>query len=403
MKPKRLVSIAVLMIALAGSCATQSTLSGLRAACVGPLDQKNPDTHQAVLQHALDKAGPGSVITVAPGTYAMSDPKGLRVYQGMTLILTGATFIWSSDVSEDGQTFLVEDASNVSIEGGRIIGMRSQWDPGVNIAGVRAMGESHDLTIRGLHCEDLSSNAVGVFGASDENPIRSVRIQEVTARNCCNFYGDYLSTDRGPAKGSVREDQGGVAFYFVSNWQVDGCRFERSQSDGTHFYHAHNGQFVNSTVTLSQMGGYFLEGCEDVVAIGNRFHSNGSRGVTIERDSRRCILANNLIAESGREGLWAPDAEQLVVSQNVFKENGIKDDAEKDCHIRIEDTNEYATVPTGVRIDGNLFITAEHQTAAIWAGSGVREVKVNANSFIGEGLPLKLADNARVDVSPSNG
>ena len=52
--------------------------------------------------------------------------------------------------------------------------------------------------------------------------------------------------------------------------------------------------------------------------------NNGSRGVTIERGSTRCTLANCLVAGSGREGLWAPNCTGLVISGNVFDRNGRK-------------------------------------------------------------------------------
>jgi len=61
------------------------------------------------------------------------------------------------------------------------------------------------------------------------------------------------------------------------------------------------GQIIGNTIAQAQMGGLFLEGCEDVVAIGNLIRRNGSRGVTIERDSLRCILANNIVEENGRD------------------------------------------------------------------------------------------------------
>ncbi|MEZ6050681.1 MAG: hypothetical protein R3C02_04705 [Planctomycetaceae bacterium] len=71
------------------------------------------------------------------------------------------------------------------------------------------------------------------------------------------MYGDYQAPKgelHGPEKGSVREDQGSVAFYYVEDFVVRGCRFSRSRSDGTHFYHCTNGHFSDNRVDRSKMG-----------------------------------------------------------------------------------------------------------------------------------------------------
>lgn len=370
------------MFLLAG-CQT-GNLKPENAIRIGPFAAGDGARHQGWIQEKMNAgAGQAQMYRFAPGEYLLSDPRGLRVPPDSVLMMDGARFVWAESIGSDGQTFLLENVSNVSIEGGMILGCRDRWEPGVNVAGVRILGASKDIRIAGLTCENLSSNAVGVFGAADNLPIRNVALTQVAAINCCNYYGDYLQPGKGPAPGSAREDQGSVAMYFVDGWLVDGCRFERSQSDGTHFFHSPNGRFVNSVVAESKMGGYFLEGCENVLASGNLIRENGSRGVTIERDSKNCTLSNNLVTRSGREGLWAPDVSGVIVSGNIFKENGQKDDGERDCEIRVDNTSEYATETQDLIIEGNIFHTNAHQTAAIFLGKGVREAFIGHNTFRG--------------------
>jgi len=371
--------ISFLFIVLAG--AASGVAAGFEA--VGPFQAEDAAEHQASIQKALDKgADTPTVFTFAPGDYVLTDPAGLRVHAGATLIMTGARFLLSEDIGKDGQAFLLDNVSDVEITGGEIIGRRDAWDNGVNVAGVRMFGGS-GLRVSGLTCRDLSSNAIGVFGESDEKPVRNVRLYKVTGVNCCNIYGDYLQEKSGPAPGSDRKDQGTVAFYHVDGWSVEGCRFDGSRSDGTHFYHAHNGIFAGSSVTNSQMGGYFLEGCENVVATGNLIRGNGSRGCTIERDSRFCTLTGNLVTLSGREGLWAPDVANILVTSNVFRENGQKDDGERDCEIRIDEGDHYKTRTSSIRVESNIFKTRPTQTAAIYLGEGVEEVAIQDNTFTG--------------------
>ena len=131
------------------------------------------------------------------------------------------------------------------------------------------------------------------------------------------------------------------------------------------------------------MGGYFLEGCERVTASGNLFQENGSRGVTIERDSHDCVLAACIIRHSGREGLWMPDVSSITVTGNVFVENGRKDDGEKDCEIRLDDTKEFSTLTRDIRIEGNILNTSAHQTAAIYVAPGIEGIDLANNTFQG--------------------
>ena len=363
---------------------------------IGPFDPEASADHQRMLQEAFDAAGSGHhVFVVVPGAYSFTDPKGVRLPGDCIVILQGARFVWAKDVSEDGQTFLLDGVSNVAIEGGEIIGRRDVWDPGVNVAGLRATGDCHGIQITDLTCRDLTSNAFGFFGKEDA-PMSGVTLVRVRGTNCCNYYGDYLSERTGPAPGSVREDQGTVAMYHVNDWLVDGCWFEGSRSDGTHFYHSHRGRFVNSVVRGSQMGGYFLEGCEDVIAANNHIDRNGSRGCTIERNSRNCLLANNIVSDSGREGLWAPDVEGILVQNNIFRTNGRKDDADKDCEIRIDEGEKFEVQTRDIRVEGNIFYTTVEQSAAVLLTDGVTDVAVQDNTFRGEAQAVLVSEQTRM-------
>ncbi|MCL4694619.1 MAG: right-handed parallel beta-helix repeat-containing protein [Candidatus Hydrogenedentes bacterium] len=362
---------------------------------IGPFDAVDPVEHQRMIQDAIDNAGPGRhIIVFAPGDYGFTDPGGVRIPGDCTVLLEGARILWSDAVEADGQTFLLKGVANVRFIGGEIVGRRDTWDPGVNVAGIRAMGDCHHIQITDLVCRELTSNAFGFFGTA-ETPMTEIELLRVRGYNCCNYYGDYLSEQSGPAKGSLREDQGTVAMYHVNDWLVDGCWFEGSHSDGTHFYLSHRGRFVNSVVRGSRMGGYFLEGCEDVIAANNHIDHNGSRGCTIERNSRDCLLVNNIVSSSGREGLWAPDVAGILVQNNIFRTNGRKDDAEKDCEIRLDESEKYEVITRDIRIEGNLFYTTPEQTAAIFLSDGVVDVVVGDNTFHGEARPVYVSEETR--------
>ena len=340
--------------------------------------------YQPQLQKAIDTAAQARrVLVFPPMVYLLEDEKGLTVHSDTTLFMYGAVFRFDDDNNEDGQAFLGQDVTDVQFLGGEIAGKRNAWAPSVNIAGVRITGNSARVGVRDMFIHDLSSNGIGVFGPSDESPIQDVVVTNTIVRNCCNVYVDYLQPGAGPARGSRREDQGGIAFYHVESFVVHGCSLEDSTSDGTHFYRCRHGQFTDNKVTGSQMGGYFLEGCQGVLASGNLIRENGSRGVTIERDSRDCTLVHNVVEHSGREGLWAPDVCGCLVANNVFRENGRKDDNGLDSEIKVEETDKYETVTEDFRITDNILYTTASQDTAVWITSGARGIVVENNSMRG--------------------
>jgi hypothetical protein len=100
--------------------------------------------------------------------------------------------------------------------------------------------------------------------------------------------------------------------------------------------------------------------------------ANGSRGATIERGSKNCIFSNNVVAASGREGLWAPDCLGLVVTNNIFDRNGRKPNGDRpryvwNANITINEApGEPTKSPTqDYLVANNLIISMASQVAAV--------------------------------------
>ncbi len=370
-------------------------------------------SYQAALQNALTEAARSRrALVFPPMTYLLNDEAGMSVPSHLTLYMYGAVFRFDAKRTKDGQAFRGHDVTDVRFLGGTVVGQRDKWPDSANIAGIRITGQSSGIRIQDMAFRDLSSNGIGLFGQDATHPIRRVWVSRTLIRNCCNKYTDYLKPHPGPARGSDRRDQGGVAFYFVQNFVVSECSLEGSRSDGTHFYRCRDGQFVNNKVLGSQMGGYFLEACERILASGNLIRDNGSRGVTIERGSRLCTLEHNLIENSGREGLWAPDVVGCVVTDNLFVRNGRKDHDGLDSEIRINDLPRGGGDPANVRpenyrIANNTFVTTASQGAAIQINSGVLGVVIEHNTFRGARRTIRvdpwLSGRGRVVVRLNEG
>ena len=378
-------------------------------------------SYQPALQRALEAAASsGREVRFPPGAYLLDDPAGLRIQSGQVLWLHGAVFLLSSDFTVDGQAFRGDSVSHVEFHGGEIVGRNDVWPLGTNIRGLYLTGECQHIRITGMTIRDLTSNGVGVFGSSLDNPARDIWLTDTVIDNCCNIYGDYQAEDRttrGPEKGSVREDQGSVAFYYVNDWVVRGCRFDRSRSDGTHFYKCANGQFSDNRVYRARMGGYFIETCEHVLATNNIIRDNGSRGVTIERGSRACTLIGNTIEGSGREGLWMPDCSRCIAMNNLFLRNGRKPNGQSphnvwNANVTInESRGDPSNSPAEYCIvSQNLFDTGENQIAAIRVVTEetVRGIVIEGNVLTGENRQIvvegpfsdRVRLNGNADLAP---
>lgn len=363
------------------------------------------EIYRAEIQDAIDQAaGSGQTLRFPAITFGI-DQQGWQLRSNLTIDMRGATIRLADACSSDGAVFRGTDVSGVTIIGGRIVGQNDIWPDGVNIRGFEFAGKSSEIRLRELHVRDLSSNAIGLFGTADAM-IRDVWIEDIIVDNCCKRYADYLSGEK-PEAGSVREDQGDVAFYFVENFVVRGCRFERSRSDGTHFYRSSHGQITDNRILRAKMGGYFLEQCDAVVGRGNVIVGNGSRGATIERGSTDCIFADNIVRRSGREGLWAPDCIGLVVTGNVFDQNGRKPNGpipryRWNANITINQAiKDPSNSPTrDYLISDNILRTTDQQIAAVRvdAVKDTQNIYLRGNILIGENARMMVEGVAADEV-----
>ena len=366
-------------------------------------------SYQDEIQRAIDEAArAGGVLEFPPMIYAATE-KGWQLRSGLMLKLHGAVFRLSDQCREDGALFHGRDVTDVTLSGGEIVGRNDVWPDGVNVRGVHIAGKSARIRIDGMRLRDLSSNGIGVFGEADAL-IRDVWVHDVIVENCCKRYPDYLSKEK-PEPGSQREDQGDVAFYYVEDFVVDGCRFERSRSDGTHFYRCRRGQITDNRIYRAKMGGYFIETCEGVIGRGNVMLENGSRGTTIERGSRNCVFSANVVSLSGREGLWAPDCIGLVVTGNVFDRNGRKPNGPEPPHIWNANVtiNEAVGEPTDsptrdYLVSDNLIYSTSSQIAAIRvdATQDTSNIVIRGNMLLGENQRLLVEGPKRAEVHLSD-
>ena len=366
-------------------------------------------SYQREIQRAIDEAAKAGATLVFSGMVYAVNENGWQLRSGSRLHMEGATFHVTPEASQDGAVFTGKDVKGVSLSGGQIVGRNDVWPDGVNIRGIHITGRSSNVSIDRVRMRDLSSNGIGIFGEKGQ-PIRDVWVRDVVIEHCCNRYPDYLSGEKWE-QGSQREDQGLIAFYFVEDFRVVGCRLERSRSDGTHFYRCRRGQITDNRIYRAKMGGYFVETCDDVIGRGNIMLENGSRGTTIERGSRNCIFADNVVAASGREGLWAPDCIGLLVTGNVFDRNGRKPNGKERHHIwnaniTINDSKgDPSNSPTrDYLVSNNLIYTTADQIAAIRVDAieTTRAIVLQGNVLRGENRKIIVEGPMASEVKLTN-
>jgi len=362
--------------------------------------------YQNHIQKAIDEAVEKNLSLVFPPMKYLVNESGLKIGSDLSISMYGAVFMVDENCSADGQVFFGNDVKNLNILGGEIKGRNDNWEEGVNIRGILLTGNSGNIRIKDMQIHDLTSNGIGIIGVKD-TPITDVWITDVYVNNCCNYYGDYESERPGPEPGSDRKDQGSVAFYYVNDFNVRGCRFEHSRSDGTHFYRCKRGQFTDNKVYGAQMGGYFLETCHDVTASNNIIKDNGSRGVTIERGSYNCTLIGNVVSNSGRQGLWAPDCVGLTITGNIFDKNGRKPNGTKkdriwNANITVNEAHDPTKTDTrDYIISNNIIYTTESQIAAIHVDADKSESIIIKNNLLrGENRKIKVdgENNGRIII-----
>lgn len=415
--------LSCLCIALLSATATQAVIAAPNVKVTHVTDLLPADyvtdgsvSYQPQIQQAIDAAAlTGGEVIFAPITYRIDNPAGLRISSNLTLTMNGATFLFGENCGADGQLFFGENVTDVRFHGGTIIGRNDVWSEGINIRGIYLVGECRNIRIEEMQMRDLSSNGVGVFAEDAEHPATDIRILDTIVDNCCNKYGDYQApANRGPEKGSKREDQGLVALYHVHDFTVRGCRLEDSRSDGTHFYFCRRGQFNDNFVYRAKMGGYFLESCRHVLAANNVIRDNGSRGVTIERGSQFCTLNGNTITGSGREGLWIPDSLRCTVTGNIFSLNGRKSNGDErhtiwNANITINQARgDKLNTPTAhYLIADNIIESDQNQVAAIRVDTRpeTENIVIHGNLLIGDNRKILVEgpDQQSVTIQQNSG
>lgn len=199
----------------------------------------------------------------------------------------------------------------------------------------------------------------------------------------------YAPTGSGPGKGAL--DLVGCQQVVVR-----ACRLS-ALGDTMHIQKSREILFADNVISGSRMGAFFLaEFCRDATIVGNRVDgTNGSRVMSIEKSAENVTVKGNTFIHGGR-GSWINQPRNLVLEDNVFRNNTTKcqrDPRHGRRSFLTGDYERYAEMyfttyePQGrygnVVIRGNSFTTGPEASHAITFAPGGDSLRVENNTFAG--------------------
>ncbi len=330
-----------------------------------------------------------------PITFLIDSPDAIELKTGRVYNCEGTVFKVKPDqtaINADGAIFFGNAVSNITFIGGSFLGNRDSLLDSVNICGIRLSGVCANINIKDVSFDSLSSNGIRIHGTDINNMSTNIFISDCYFTKCCNKYYDYTENPPGgPYPGTGFDDQGNISLYYVNTYEVTKCKLTNSRSDGSHFVNCINGRFDNNYIYNNKMGGYFQEGCEEIIISNNIMYLNGSRGITFEpesvifqtgRKNINCILSNNISRKNGRDGAWIRDTQRCNIIGNIFDQNGTKDDDGRDYNLFLDEENDDGS-SYDILVEGNTSITSATQENAFRIECGGDGIVVKNNLMRG--------------------
>ena len=128
------------------------------------------------------------------------------------------------------------------------------------------------------------------------------------------FHWGYAPANQGPGKGCLD---------LVCCKKINVCDCELSANgDAMHIHTTSDVTFCRNLISKARMGAFFLAfNCSHADIYDNTVYgTNGSRVLTVERGCHDVNIHNNVFTGGGR-GCWFNQNDNIIISDNVFKDN----------------------------------------------------------------------------------
>ncbi len=197
--------------------------------------------------------------------------------------------------------------------------------------------------------------------------------------------------------GNTSQQKGAIDVTLCKNIRIINCCFG-AVGDSMHILECENAVFANNQILRARMGAFYIGfRCKNVTVTGNTVYgTNGSRVISVERESEDIVISGNTFTGGGR-GSWFNQPKNIVVSNNIFIRNTNKckknleigrisyatGDFERYPELYFTTWQDNASTYGPVVISGNIIETDESADAAIAFNPGGKDILIEGNVFRG--------------------
>ncbi len=299
------------------------------------------------LQRAVDALpSDGGTVRVGSGNYLVDPARSLRLRSRMHLQLgPGATLVAKSNALERAYVVLIQDAYDVEVSGGAIVGDRDrhlgpggEWGHGLTSRG------SSGVTIRDIRISRCWGDGISI-GADASRPGRPVPTSRdvVVARVVCvgnrrqgltigrsqdvRVYDSEFSDTGGTAPQAgidIEPDSPSDA----SDIRIERCLVRNNRGPGIQVYRRAQGVTIaDCDIAGNRAPGILVVGARDSVIAGNRIHDNRQQGIWLRGNAAGVEIRDNRFRGNGSLESSA-DASRSTATLGWKRQVHVADDAQ---------------------------------------------------------------------------
>lgn len=210
--------------------------------------------------------------------------------------------------------------------------------------------------------------------------------------------------------------KGAIDVTLCKDVSISGCAFD-AYGDSMHILECENAVFANNRILGARMGAFYIGfQCKNVTVTGNTVYgTNGSRVVSVERESEDIVIVGNTFIGGGR-GAWFNQPKNIVVSNNIFKNNTRKCEPNFETGRICYATGEFEQYPElyfttwqdngkpygPITICGNIIETGDCSSGAIAFNPGGKDIMVEGNVVRGKNTAVHVASGCEMPYFADN-
>lgn len=216
--------------------------------------------------------------------------------------------------------------------------------------------------------------------------------------------------------GNTSSQKGAIDTTLCRNVSITGCRFS-AVGDSMHILECENAVFANNQILGARMGAFYIGfQCKNVTVTGNTVYgTNGSRIISVERESEDIVITGNTFTGGGR-GSWFNQPKNIVISNNIFIHNTNKctndlktgricyatGEFERYSELYFTTWQDSGNAYGPVVISDNIIDSLPSADAAIALNPGGQDISIHNNIFRGSTGDIHVACGCEMPTFQNN-